>query len=143
MSRSCRPRSVKLETYWATPRLPFKSWMSLRQVSGPVDKESNKMQSDFRKILAPPVFPEDEDKTRAASIVNAIGWITFILLLVILAIRSILARDVNLTEVNRILIAVSIAIVIMLFLSREGYVRTASVLLVATLWSGLSYISWV
>lgn len=101
------------------------------------------MQADFRKLLAPPVFPEDEDKTRTAGILNNIGWFTLIVVLLILGIRTIQGRDVNLVEVNRILIVVSIVIALVLFLSRRGYVRAASVLLVATLWSGLSYITWV
>ena len=101
------------------------------------------MQFDFRKIFAPPVFPGDEDKTRSGVILNTIGWITLLVLLGLLALRMAQAQDVNLAEVNWILAAVSVAIVAMLFLAHEGYVRSASVLLVATLWSGLSYITWV
>lgn len=101
------------------------------------------MQYNFRKILAPPVFPEEEDKTRSAAILNSIGLFTLIVVLLILGIRTIQGTDVNLVEVNSVLIAVSVAIAIMLFLSHKGYVSAASVLLVATLWSGLSYITWV
>ncbi|HEX6034007.1 MAG TPA: hypothetical protein VFY83_06205, partial [Anaerolineales bacterium] len=101
------------------------------------------MQYDFRKLLTPPVFPEDEDKTRSAAILTYIGWFTLIVVLVILSIRTIQGRDINLVEVNRILVVVSIAIAFVLFLSRKGYVSAASVILVATLWSGLSYITWV
>src|SRR5215216_6255148 len=108
--------------------------MSRRQAKGFLDKESNKMQFDFRGLLTPPTFPEDEDKTRSAVIVNAIGWTTIIVLLTVFAIRSILARDVNLIEVNRVLITVNIAIACMLLLSRRGYVRAASLLLLTTLW---------
>jgi GAF domain-containing protein len=111
--------------------------------SGPPDKESNKMQYDFRKILAPPVFPEDEDKTRAAAIINSIGWITLFVTLALLTLRTLQGQDANLAEVNRVLIAVNIAILVMLYLSRKGYVQAASSLLIVTLWSGLSYISWV
>ena len=101
------------------------------------------MQYDLRKVFAPPVFPEDEDKTRAAAILNSIGWITLFVTLALLTLRTLQGQDANLAEVNRVLIAVSIAIVVMLFLSRKGYVQAASSLLVVTLWSGLSYISWV
>ena len=101
------------------------------------------MQYDLRKVFAPPVFPEDEDKTRAAAILNSIGWITLFVTLALLTLRTLQGQDANLAEVNTVLIAVSIAIVVMLFLSRKGYVQAASSLLVVTLWSGLSYISWV
>jgi GAF domain-containing protein len=117
--------------------------MNFHPGSGPPDKESNKMQYDLRKVFAPPVFPEDEDKTRAAAILNSIGWITLFVTLALLTLRTLQGQDANLAEVNTVLIAVSIAIVVMLFLSRKGYVQAASSLLVVTLWSGLSYISWV
>jgi GAF domain-containing protein len=117
--------------------------MTPLQGNGLRDKESNKMPYDFRKIFAPPAFPEDEDKTRSAVILNTIGWITLFVLLGILVIRIIEGGDVNLVEVNGTLAIVGIAIALMLYLSRRGYVGTASLLLVATLWGGLSYIAWV
>ena len=101
------------------------------------------MQYDFRKIFAPAIFPDDEDKTRSAVVLNRIGWSTLIVLLFILGIRVIQGRDVNLLEVNRVLAIVGLAIALTLVFARKGYVKTASVLLVATLWSGLSYITWV
>jgi GAF domain-containing protein len=101
------------------------------------------MQFDLRKIFAPPVFPDDEDKSRSAAILNSIGWFTLIVLLAILGIRTVQGRDINLVEVNGILAAVSIAIVFMLYLSQKGYVSAASLFFVATLWSGLTYITWV
>src|SRR5215213_3916561 len=101
------------------------------------------MQNDFRKILAPPVFVGDEDKTRSAAILNTIGWSTLFIVTIILLIRVFQRNDVNLTEVNWVLGAVIVAIASVLFLSRRGYVKTASFIFVATVWAGLSYVAWV
>jgi len=101
------------------------------------------MQNAFRKLLAPPIFPEDEDKTRSAAILNAIGWSIIAILVILLVIRIIQGRDINLVEVNLILTAITITIAFILYSSRKGYVKTASLLLVATVWTGLSYLTWV
>jgi len=101
------------------------------------------MQNSFRKFFASPIFPEDEDKTRSATILNIIGWSTIFVLTIILIIRTLQSQDVNLVEVNLVLIAVITATGLMLFLSHNGNVQAASFLLVATLWVGLTYIAWV
>src|SRR5689334_19794682 len=101
------------------------------------------MQNAFRKFFSAPVFPEDEDKTRSAAILNIIGWSTVFIVLAILLIRVVQGRDVHLVEVNFVLVLVLIAIGLMLFLSRQGYIKTAGLLLVTTIWMGLSYLTWI
>lgn len=101
------------------------------------------MKNAVLKFLAPPIFPEDEDKTRAAAIVNTIGWSAIATLVVLLLIRIFQGSDINLVEVNLILMATAAAIAFVLNLSRTGYVRIASLLLVGTIWLGLSYLTWV
>lgn len=101
------------------------------------------MQNAFRKFFSAPVFPEDEDKTRSAAILNIIGWSTVFIVLAILLIRVVQGRDVHLVEVNSVLVLVLIAIGLMLFLSRQGYIKTAGLLLVTTIWMGLSYLTWI
>jgi GAF domain-containing protein len=115
--------------------------MNPPQGSGPQDRESNNMHIDFRKIFAPPVFPEDEDKSRSAAILNTIGWSSLLMVVGILLVRIIQANDVNFTEVNWILAATVVVIAFILLLAHHGYVRTASVLFVITLWTALSYIA--
>lgn len=101
------------------------------------------MQNAFRKFFASPVFPENEDKTRSAAILNIIGWSTMFIVAILLMIRTIQGRDINMVEVNLALTLVLIAIALMLFLSRQGYIKTAGLLLVTTIWMGLSYLTWV
>ena len=100
------------------------------------------MQLDFRKLFAPPVFPDDEDKSRSAAILNTIGWSSLLLVLGILFARTIQANDVNLAEVNGILAGTVLVIAFLLYLSHRGYVSVASLIFVITLWSALSYIAW-
>ena len=101
------------------------------------------MKNFIRRLFAPPVFSEDEDRTRAAAIINAVGWGSIAIVTSLLIIRTVQGRDVNLVEVNFALIALLIAIALMLFLARQGYIRTAGLLLVATVWMGLSYLTWI
>jgi len=100
------------------------------------------MQNAFRKFLAPPIFPDD-DKTRSAANVNTIGWSIIVIALGTVVFRTIQAQDPNLVEVNLILIAISIALVFILFLSHRGFVRVASILLVGIIWLGLSFVPWL
>jgi GAF domain-containing protein len=101
------------------------------------------MQNAFRKFFASPVFAEDEDKTRSAAILNILGWSTMFIVATILIIRIVEGRDINLVEVNLALTLIVIAIALMLFLSRQGYIRTAGLLFVTTIWMGLSYLTWI
>jgi len=100
------------------------------------------MQNTSRSFFAPPVFPDD-DQTRAAAILNIIGWSTITILVILLAIRLVQGQDPNLVEVNLILTAIIITIAFMLYISRQGYVKTASLLFVITIWIGLSYLTWL
>jgi GAF domain-containing protein len=101
------------------------------------------MQNTFRGLLAPPVFPEDDDRTRSAATLNTMGWSTLAILGMILTLRIIQGQDTNLVEVNLILTAIMITIAIMLYISRQGYVKTASLLFVIVVWIGLTYLTWV
>jgi len=101
------------------------------------------MQNRFRGFFAPPVFPDDNGRTRSAAILNTIGWSTIAILVTLLIIRIIQGQDTNLVEVNLILTAIIITITFMLYISRQGYVKTASLLFVITVWIGLSYLTWV
>jgi len=101
------------------------------------------MQNTFRGFFAPPVFPDDNSRTRSAAILNTIGWSTIAILVILLTIRIIQGQDTNLVEVNLILTAIIIMITFMLYISRKGYVKTASLIFVITVWIGLSYLTWV
>jgi GAF domain-containing protein len=101
------------------------------------------MQNTFLGLFAPPIFPDDDDRTQSAATLNTIGWSTIAILVMLLTIRIIQAQDTNLVEVNLILTAIMITIAFMLYISRQGYVKTASLVFVVIVWLGLSYLTWV
>lgn len=101
------------------------------------------MRNLLYRFFAPPVFPEDDDRTGSAAILNAIGWSLLFVVLAILILRGLERQDVNLVEVNLILGIFILVLILILFLARRGYVRVASVLLVGTVWIALSFITSV
>lgn len=101
------------------------------------------MQRDLQRFFSPPVFPDDEDKTRSATFLNASAWSCLLIVVSILLIRMIQGNDVNLAEVNWVLTAIILAIAFVLYISKKGYVRVASFLFIAIVWSGLSSVAWV
>jgi GAF domain-containing protein len=101
------------------------------------------MQRGLHRFFGPPVFPDDEDKTRSATFLNVIGWSSLLIVASILLIRMIQGNDVNLAEVNWVLAAIILAIAFVLYLSKKGYVKAASFLFIAIVWGGLSYVAWI
>jgi signal transduction histidine kinase len=78
-----------------------------------------------RKVLSPPVFPEDEEKTRAASFLNTILLIVLLIVLVFASLTFLITLDFGRILIEIFLILVSLGI---LFLMRRGYVRLASII---------------
>ncbi|HLO13517.1 MAG TPA: GAF domain-containing protein, partial [Anaerolineales bacterium] len=101
------------------------------------------MHKALRKFFAPPVFPEEDQRTRSAAIINTIGWSTMFTVGVLLVIRMVQGKDPNLVEVNLVVTMVILALALLLYLNHQGYVRAASLLLIGTVWIGLSYITWL
>ncbi|MGB7874273.1 MAG: HAMP domain-containing sensor histidine kinase [Anaerolineales bacterium] len=78
----------------------------------------------MRTFLSPPVFPDDEEKTRAA------GFLNTILLIVLLMVVGFASLSFFLTlNFSRILIEIFLVLVSLgiLFLMHRGYVRLASI----------------
>lgn len=90
----------------------------------------------LRKTLAPPVFEDDEEKTRVARLLNII--LIFVMSLVMLF--SVPAWFTT-PEVGRIAIELFLAgwAIFMLFLLHRGYVRRSGFLLSFTLWAAVTY----
>lgn len=100
------------------------------------------MRKTLYRFFAPPIFPADEDKTRSAAILNAIGWSTLFIVVAILILRILQGQDINLVEVNLALTVVAIVIALTIVLTHRGLVKVASVLLVGTVWIALCYMTW-
>ena len=93
------------------------------------------MLKRMTKIFAPPVFPEDEDKTRKARYANAIAWtlITIVLGYEIgrRAIRAYSGLDLS----DLILIALGVILLMGWILLKRGYLQFTSILLVVLIWA--------
>src|SRR5574341_1683568 len=92
------------------------------------------MLKRMTKLFAPPIFPEDEDKTRKAKYANAIT-LTFIVILLgyeigTRAIRGYSGLDIT----DLILILLAITILVGWILLKRGYLRFTSILLVVLIW---------
>ena len=82
----------------------------------------------LKRIIAPPIFPEDEEKTRVASLLNAI-LLTQILVAVIPVINLVFTPNDRIT-LSVILLAFVLPLVGMLLWMRQGHVRSASIILI-------------
>lgn len=94
------------------------------------------MVAQLRRWMTPPVFAEDEEKTRIARLL-------YIILIVVMALVMMFSVPAFLLtpEIGRILIEILLAIwaVLMLILLRRGHVYLAGFLLSFTLWAVVSY----
>ena len=100
------------------------------------------MLKAFRRFFAPPVFAEDEDVTRRASILNVIGWSIVTVLLALLIVRNLLPAAPVRNSVNLIFVIIILVTALTLYISRLGYVRTASLIMISIGWIGLSSFAW-
>jgi GAF domain-containing protein len=92
------------------------------------------MLKRMTKIFAPPVFPEDEEKTRKARYANAIALTLIVIALgyeiVTRAIRGYTGQNIS----DFIIILFAIIIFAGWILLRRGYLRFTSILLVVLIW---------
>ena len=85
--------------------------------------ELKEMWAHVRKVLSPPVFLEDEEKTRAASFLNTILLIVLLILVVFASLTFFLTLNLNRILIEIFLILVSLGVLVLM---RRGYVRLAS-----------------
>lgn len=100
------------------------------------------MQNAFRKFFAPPVFPEDEDKSRTAADLNSIGRFTTVVLVGRIIVGIVFKRETMLNDVNLAFLLTILIVEVTLYISRLGYVKIASLILITAVWLGLSYLAW-
>ncbi len=100
------------------------------------------MQNAFRKFFAPPIFPDDEDKSRLAAILNLIDWAIIIVLVGRIIVGIVSEREMPLNDVTLSFLITILIAGITLYISRRGYVNAASLLLITAVWIGLSYLAW-
>jgi GAF domain-containing protein len=99
------------------------------------------MQKSLLRLFAPPVFPEDDEATASAAILNIAGWTIIVVLMVVLALRIVPAR-LMLRSADRIVLAIIFTAALAIFIARRGFVRAASLILITAGWIELSYLAW-
>lgn len=94
----------------------------------------------FLRFFAPPKFPDNEDKTRIAAILNTILLGTIVLIGIMTVIHSL--TQVFLSQTTVILIALIVIPAGLLVLMRRGNVRMAGFLYVSVGWLLLTFQAW-
>ena len=79
----------------------------------------------FRKMLSPPVFPEDEEKTRVAGFLNTILLIVLLMVVAFASLTFFLTLNFGRIIIELFLVLVSLDI---LLLMRRGHIRWASIM---------------
>ena len=91
------------------------------------------MLNTIRKFLAPPVFPEDENKTRSASQINIIALFSTFLLFGLFVARVLLGVSL-LDPSSIILLAVIVVLMIVWAIMRSGAVQLAGYINIGVIW---------
>jgi GAF domain-containing protein len=92
------------------------------------------MLKSISKFFAPPVFPEDEDKSRKAKYANAIALTFIVILLVYETITRAVRPAAEFGIADLILAFLAISIFIGWLMLKRGYLQFISVLLVVLVW---------
>jgi len=85
--------------------------------------ELKEMWTRVRKVLSPPVFANDEEKTRAASFLNTILLIVLLIVTVFASLTFFLTLSLNRIFIEIFLVLISLGVLVLM---RRGYVRLAS-----------------
>lgn len=92
------------------------------------------MQNNPLKFFAPPIFPEDEEKTRAAGFINVIVLSNIPILMLFIIVRTATGEGELFGPANIILTTIITILTIVWFLMRAGQVVLAGYVHVTTIW---------
>ncbi|MEW6084297.1 MAG: GAF domain-containing protein [Chloroflexota bacterium] len=92
------------------------------------------MWSNLFQILKPPVFPNEENKTRAAGYVHMISLLFMTAILAFIVLSKFFAGVFTFNPFDAVLFGIFLGIYAIAYASRRGYVSQAGTLLVAILW---------
>lgn len=95
----------------------------------------------LRRILAPPIFPLDEDKTRKAKYANAIAMAFLFVAILYEALIRVFVSHSGFFVIDVFVLGVALICGVALVLLRKGYVQFTSFLLVIVTWIASNSIS--
>lgn len=98
------------------------------------------MLNRLSRLFVPPIFA-DEEKTRAARFMISFSWIAICVVLLLILSRLVLLTDES--DIPLIMFFAIIAVLLFVqYIVRLGYVNTASIFIVFSLWGMLTYLAW-
>ena len=92
------------------------------------------MWNNLIRLLKPPVFPDEENKTRAAGYVHMISLLFMTAILAYIVLSKFFAGVFTFNIFDAALIGIFLGIFAIAYASRAGYVSQAGTLLVTILW---------
>lgn len=95
----------------------------------------------FHRLTNPLLF-EDEEKTRAARILNVFTLVTIALLFLTLAVRLLSGEELGSIPI-RILLETILILAVVQLMMRSGKVRESAVFLLISTWIAITYQAWV
>ena len=101
------------------------------------------MKNFLTSLLTPPVFPEDENKTRSARYGHGIAIVFMGAILLYEIIGKIITRSLALNILDLILLILFIILFVSLRLLANGRVRGANTLVVTLLWVGANMVAYL
>ena len=104
------------------------------------------MLEQVRNFFLPPVFPEDEDKSRKAVYAHVAILVLMVAAIAYEAFVRYFASSAGVSIFELIMIGFALSCLAGLMLLKKGYVRFTSILLIALIWftsNGLAATSYV
>lgn len=98
------------------------------------------MQSTLRKFLSPPIFPEDDNKTRSAYYINVIALVSIPALVAFFVFR-ILQGNGPFESSNLVLLTLIGILLVVLALMRAGAVRLAGYIHISVIWIASTFLA--
>ena len=96
--------------------------------------EINSMPGSLRTFFAPPIFTDNEEKTRIAGFINVLVLTNVPILLLFIIVRVVTGEDTLFESANLILAGIIAMLFCVWFLMRAGWVKVAGYLHVTTIW---------
>jgi PAS domain S-box-containing protein len=98
------------------------------------------MPNRLRRLLAPPIF-EDEEKTRISQFMTSFSWVAIGIVFLLLTSRLVLRTDATVVP-TLVLITVILLLFLMQHLLRLGHIYIASIFVVFGLWGLMTFLAW-
>ena len=99
------------------------------------------MLNTLFRVLAPPIFPDDPNKTRSAYYINVVSLIGMAAISLLL-LAQVFILKISLTDIaNLIIIGIIVALGIGWFTMRAGAVRLAGYITIILIWIGSTFLA--